>query len=126
MTIKIIAALALSLGLGTAAIAQTSTTTTTDTTASAGTSALPMEWEGAIADAFFSDVEAGTLRTADEAKAKWAELTPEQRTHLRDNWADKETRAQSVGTASAGGYLVPEDYQAAQLAGKEVAFEVSV
>ena len=40
------------------------------------------------------------------------ELSAEQRTQLRENWADKETRAQSVGTASAGGYLVPEDYQA--------------
>ena len=41
------------------------------------------------------------------------ELEGELRTALRSGWqADKESRAQSVGTASAGGYLVPEGFRA--------------
>ena len=41
------------------------------------------------------------------------ELEPEQRSRLRAGWrGETEARAQGVGTASAGGYLVPEGYQA--------------
>ena len=41
-----------------------------------------------------------------------AELETDLRTALRSGWqADKESRAQAVGTASAGGYLVPEGFR---------------
>ena len=41
-----------------------------------------------------------------------AELEGDLRTALRGGWqADKESRAQAVGTASAGGYLVPEGFR---------------
>lgn len=40
-------------------------------------------------------------------------LEPEQRGMLRKGWvSDKEGRAQSVGTTTAGGYLVPEGFRA--------------
>lgn len=77
MTYKLLTAAALSLSLGTAvAFAQ----------GDAGPEAPagpPADWDPAVSEAFFSDSEAGTLRTADEARTNWATLSPEQQDAVR-------------------------------------------
>lgn len=95
MTSRLLFAAIMSLGLGTGlAMAQTSTTQPDTQAAPGAQSDLPMGWEGAIGDAFFSDPAAGTLRTEDEARANWSGLTAEQQAQVR-------TQCENMDTAGA-------------------------
>lgn len=98
MTYKLLLAATLSLGLGTGiALAQSDTTTdstlgaTPDATVGSG---LPAGWDGAIGDAFFSDTDAGVLRSEDEIRANFNTLTETQQAEVRDH-------CQTYDTASA-------------------------
>jgi len=88
MTHKFLAIAAMSLSLGaTSALAQTDTTTGAGADAAVGGmqhGAMPMEWEGAIGDAFYSDPELGMLRADDEMRTNWEDLDEEDRTAVRD------------------------------------------
>lgn len=103
MHFKILTALALSLSLGTSALAQTATDT--DTTADTGMSAaggLPSEWEGEIGEAFFSDPEHGTLRSEDDVRAAWDELSEDQQTVVQSHCAEVDTTASAPDDAAEG------------------------
>ena len=64
------------------------------------------ERDGDDRDSYTDAFEAYVLRGMQD-------LEPEQRKVLRSGWrSDKESRAQSVGTTTAGGYLVPEGFRA--------------
>jgi hypothetical protein len=99
MTYKLIAALALSLGLGTAALAQEQV----PGVGAAGSGQAPTipVWDQTINDAFFVDAGAGSLRTEEEIRANWGNLTAEQQATIRTD-CDTMTTA-SVGTSTAGG-----------------------
>lgn len=99
MSYRIVAALALSLGLSTAALAQTSGTETTTGSAN-GEVMLPTGWEGEIADAFFSDPDAGTLKPEAEITANWGNLSAEQQASVR---SECETRTAATGTDTTTG-----------------------
>lgn len=106
MSCKFLIAASLSLGLATGAVAQTAPQTGTDP-AAAGTSAgtgsgLPMGWDGAIGDAFFSDTEAGTLRSEDEVRANWDTLTSEQQAQVRSHCVSVDTAGNATTTPGAG------------------------
>jgi hypothetical protein len=90
MTIKLLAIAAMSLSLGaTSALAQAAQT---DTTTGVGTGAtdgmqhesMPMEWEGNIGNAFYSDSELGTLRSEEEMRTNWEGLSEEDQSAVRD------------------------------------------
>ena len=101
MTPRIIAALALSLSLGTAALAQTSTTGT-DTSSGAATGAtttLPTGWEGDIANAFFSDPTAGTLKSDEEIKTGFEGLSAEQQAQVKTD-CENQMAASGTGTTT--------------------------
>lgn len=83
---KLLLAASLSLGLATAAVAQTSTDP-----AIGGAGNLPMGWDGAIGDAFYSDTQAGTLRSEDEARANWDTLSSEQQAQVRSHCVSVDT-----------------------------------
>jgi len=90
MTYKLIAAAAaLSLGLSTAAFAQA---TGDNNSPDAGGASLPSNagnapvrpaWDATINDAFYSDAEAGTLRTQDEIRTNWGSLSADQQAMVR-------------------------------------------
>lgn len=108
MSCKFLIAASLSLGLATGAVAQTAPQTGTDpaaagTSTSTGTgSGLPMGWDGAIGDAFFSDTEAGTLRSEGEVRANWDTLSSEQQAQVRSHCASVDTASNVSTTPGAG------------------------
>ena len=117
MSCKFLIAASLSLGLATGAVAQTAPQTGTDP-AAAGTGAstssgLPMGWDGAIGDAFFSDQEAGTLRSETEVRSNWDTLTSDQQARVRSHCVSVDTASSATtpgassevtgSTGSAGG-----------------------
>jgi predicted Fe-S protein YdhL (DUF1289 family) len=89
MNKRILLAAAVSAGICSAAFAQT----TPDTAAGAMGPGLPTTWEGPIADAFFDDVDAGTLRTDDELRSNWQNLTDEQQAQVRAHCLTVDTAA---------------------------------
>ena len=92
MTYRLLVAATLSLGLGTAvALAQTSQTAAN----------LPSDWDPAIADAFFSDTEMGTLRTETEVQTNWADLTTEQQAQVRAHCATVDTAGSALPPAGS-------------------------
>ena len=106
MSCKFLIAASLSLGLATGAVAQTAPQTGTDP-AAAGTGAstssgLPMGWDGAIGDAFFSDQEAGTLRSETEVRSNWDTLTSDQQARVRSHCASVDTASSATITPGAG------------------------
>lgn len=94
---KLLLAASLSLGLATAAVAQTGTDT-----AVGGSGNLPMGWDGAIGDAFYSDTQTGTLRSEAEARANWDSLSSEQQAQVRSHCV-------SVDTAGGAGTMPGND-----------------
>lgn len=107
MTYKLLVAATLSLGLGTAvAMAQTESGTDVPVTGaspgSAADSHLPMGWDGAIGDAFFSDPQEGTLRSPEEIQVNWDTLTEEQQAQVRSH-------CETVDTAAADTMPAPGD-----------------
>jgi predicted Fe-S protein YdhL (DUF1289 family) len=64
------------------------------------TGSLPAGWDGALADAFFSDPGAGTLRTEREIRANWANLTVQQRAEVR-SYCDARDPAHGGGNQEA-------------------------
>lgn len=102
MTYRILAAATLSLGLGTAvAMAQT---TTVQPDAGAAPDAgmqttLPMGWDDAVGDAFFSDADLGTLRSQDEVQANWNDLSEAQQAQVRAHCATIDTAAADMAPA---------------------------
>jgi hypothetical protein len=100
MSARIIAAAVLSLSLSAHAFAQTSDDVlrggtrggTPGVTGSAGvsgtgsaTGSIPAEWNGEIADALFADPGAGTLRSEDQVRENWTNLSAEQQAAVRDH-----------------------------------------
>lgn len=81
MTYCITAAIALTFALSGAAAAQTGSMGVSGTGSDQGS--LPAGWDGALADAFFTDPGAGTLRPGNEVRDNWATLTPEQQAEVR-------------------------------------------
>lgn len=86
MTYKLFAIAAMSLSLG----STTALATQSDTTGGAEMSgmqhgSMPMEWEGDIGDAFFSDTERGTLHSSDEMRENWDDLSDEDQDKVRDH-----------------------------------------
>lgn len=112
MSCKFLIAASLSLGLATGAVAQTSTQTAPQTgtdPAAAGTSTststssgLPMGWDGAIGDAFFSDPQTGTLRPETEVRSNWDTLTSDQQARVRSHCASVDTASSATTTPGAG------------------------
>lgn len=105
MTYKLFLAATLSLGLGTGIALAQSDTTTTDSTLGAAPDAtagsdLPTGWEGAIGDAFFSDADAGILRSEDEVRANFNTLTETQKAEVRDHCELYDTAAVDVDTTT--------------------------
>jgi hypothetical protein len=99
MNTKLLAAAAMSLCLGaTGALAQTTTGTAgTAATGTAGTvgatagmtaqmhTQMPADWEGDIADAFYTDTEAGTLRDdEDDMRTRFDDLDEDHQARVRD------------------------------------------
>lgn len=85
MTFKLLAIAATSLSLGTmGALAQTDTTPGTGAVDGMPHEGMPMEWEGSIGDAFYSDPELGTLHGEDEMRANWDGLSEEDQTAVRE------------------------------------------
>lgn len=82
MFARILSATAVSLLLGTAAFAQTAETNQPDeiNTPSSG-------WEASVNETFFSDMNTGTLRSAEEIKAGWAKLNAEQQASVKGECA---------------------------------------
>lgn len=105
MTYKFLIAASLSLGLATGAVAQTAPQTGTDPAAAGSStstsSGLPMGWDGAIGDAFFSDQEAGTLRSEQEVRANWDTLTSDQQARVRSHCASVDTASNATTTPGA-------------------------
>jgi hypothetical protein len=94
MATKLLIAAALSLGLGSGlALAQSDTTDSAAGAAPSMDTQLPAGWEGAIGDAFFSDTDAGTLRTEAEVKSGFEGLTPEQQAQVRAHCDTYDTAA---------------------------------
>lgn len=82
MTYKLLTAAAFSLALGTAAFAQATLAPDAEATPDAG---MPMEWEGPVGEAFFSDPAVGTLRSEEEVRANWENLTADQQAQVREH-----------------------------------------
>lgn len=112
MTYKLLAVAAITLSLGsTSALAQAATDTTTGT-AAAGTAAtgaatgmhdrMPMEWEGAVGDAFYEDTELGTLRDEDDMRASWEDLGDDDREAVRD-YCERFAMMDEAGDDAAAG-----------------------
>jgi hypothetical protein len=98
MFTKILAITALSLSLSGAALAQTDPAPdqTQGSAGSGGSNSdaideqaplMPQGWKGAIADTFYTDSTAGTLRTEAEIRAGWAGLSAEQQAQVRADCA---------------------------------------
>jgi hypothetical protein len=107
MTYKLLAVAAITLSLGsTSALAQTATETTG--TAATGTAAtgmqdrMPVEWEGAVGDAFYEDTELGTLRDEDDMRASWDDLGDDDREAVRD-YCERFAMMDEVGDDAAAG-----------------------
>ena len=86
MFTKILAITALTLSLTGAALAQTQTDGSATSGASPGEAIedqMPAGWTGPIADTFYTDSTAGTLRTEDEIRTGWATLSAEQQTQVK-------------------------------------------
>lgn len=94
---KLLLAASLSLGLATAAAAQTSSDP-----ALGGPNGLPVGWDGAIGEAFFSDTQSGTLRSEAEARANWDTLSSEQQAQVRAHCVSVDT-AGGAGTMPGTG-----------------------
>lgn len=105
MSCKFLIAASLSLGLATGAVAQTAPQTGTDpaaaSTSTSTSSGLPMGWDGAIGDAFFSDTQIGTLRSESEVRANWDALTSEQQAQVRSHCASIDTASNVTTTPGA-------------------------
>jgi hypothetical protein len=117
MSTKILAAVAFSLALGTAAFAQSGGTSTNvggSPATSSGDSAVNDQqrvfpkFTGAIGDAFYSDMDKGTLRTEAEMRANFGNLTAEQQAQVRTD-CNRVTQSESgtdkmqtSGTGTAG------------------------
>ncbi|WP_333828022.1 hypothetical protein [Pararhodobacter sp.] len=85
---KFLALTALTVSLG-------ATTAMAQTVASQG--ALPVEWQGSIAEAFYSDSASETLRTDDEIRANWDALDEADRTQVRSYCAMNMDQAGATG-----------------------------
>lgn len=102
MSYKLLLAVALSLGMGSGlALAQSDTSgATLGATADVTTDAqLPTGWEGPIGDAFFSDTDAGTLRSEDEVRANFDALTVEQQAQVRSHCETYDTASAETGAS---------------------------
>lgn len=104
MTHKILVAAALAFGLGTAmAAAQTDPAQPGGAADITTNQQLPSGWDGAIADAFFSDSQMGTLRSQSEIQTNWQELNAEQQAKVRSDCASMDTAgAQSDSNLTTG------------------------
>jgi len=85
---KFLALTALTVSLG-------ATTAMAQTVAPQG--ALPVEWQGSIAEAFYSDSASETLRTDDEIRANWDALDEADRTQVRSYCAMNMDQAGATG-----------------------------
>ena len=96
---KLLAASAFTLMLSLSAVAQDSTTSGSDnagnpssstTGAEAGdttgaTDPMPSTWNGAIADTFYSDVNARTMREEADMTTRWGALTADQQAQVKSD-----------------------------------------
>ena len=82
MTCKLltIAAMSLSLGATTALATQIGT----PGMSTMQNDSMPSEWEGNIGDAFYSDTDLGTLRSDEEMRTNWENLSDEDKGAARD------------------------------------------
>ena len=107
---KLVIASALTFGFGAAtAIAQT--TPAQPETGAAGPSTqetLPMGWDGAIGDAFFTDAAAGTLRSEAEIRTNWDGLTDAQQAQVRADCANVDTAASGTDDNMTTGSITPD------------------
>lgn len=95
---KFLTITALSLALGTtSALAQ----------AQPGPTGLPGGWDGAVGDAFFSDVDTSTLRTDDEIRASWGTMSEADRIAVQNYCAS--VGLGQTGAAGAAGTAVGVD-----------------
>ena len=108
MFTKILAITALTLSLTGAALAQT------DGSATSGSSPgeaiedqMPAGWKGPIADTFYTDSTAGTMRTEEEIRTGWATLSAEQQAQVKTDCAatlaNNTAESNSNTTESASG-----------------------
>lgn len=63
----------------------------------------PAEWQGTLGDAFYSDFSAGTLRSQDEIRSNWGNLSPENQAMVREHCATMDTASATGGTSTMGG-----------------------
>jgi len=83
MTYKLLAIATMSLSLGsTSVLAQAAQTGTVGQGMQYDT--MPMEWEGDIEDAFYSDPDLAILRDEEEMRENWDDLDDEDRDTVRD------------------------------------------
>ena len=82
MFTRILSATAVSILLGTAAFAQTA-----EPNQPADVNMPSSNWEDSVNETFFSDMEAGTLRSTEEINAGWAKMSAEQQASVRDECA---------------------------------------
>lgn len=116
MTYKLLVAAALSLGLGSAvAMAQTEPAETETAPGVTASPQLPAEWEGPIADAFFSDQETGTLRPQDEVQSNWEALTDEQQAQVRADCAKMDTAVTETDDDMTTGSTTPDSTTSADV-----------
>ena len=100
MTYKLltIAAMSLSLGATTALVAESGTTGMSGMQSDR----MPSAWEGAIADAFYSDTEHGTLRSGEEMRTNWDGLGDADKNAVRD-YCDSVARNNDQARMGTGG-----------------------
>lgn len=96
---------AISMAMASAAIAQ-DTSGTASGTAATGTmmqmteaeKSATADWTGPIADALFTDQSKTTLRSEQEIRANWANLSAEQQNQIKEDCNTVQTAAAGTGT----------------------------
>ena len=91
---KLLATAAFTLALSLSAVAQDASSSGAnnpggegDTSSTTGASdPMPPGWEGPIADVFYSDVTARTMREQDDMATSWAALTADQQAQVKTSW----------------------------------------
>ena len=90
---KLLATAAFTLALSLSAVAQDASSSGAnnpggegDTSSTTGASdPMPPGWEGPIADVFYSDVTARTMREQDDMATRWAALTADQQAQVKSD-----------------------------------------
>ncbi|ASY65489.1 Large exoproteins involved in heme utilization or adhesion (plasmid) [Sinorhizobium sojae CCBAU 05684] len=108
---------AISMAMASAAIAQdTSGSATGADPAATGTDMLQMtqaerdataDWTGPIADALFTDPSKTSLRSEEEIRTNWAQLSAEQQNQVKEDCNTVQTAAAGTGTTT--GTTTPSD-----------------